>query len=453
MANKSHGKMLVNALAKSLGGKYSLYLIQVVSMVVLARIFTPEQFGIFAIVQVFALFFALFSEIGLVPALVNEKFITERMRNAVFGFSLTIGIIVCVSFILAGPAIAWFYEDTTYQYLVIPIAIAIIFNACAIVPTAAYVREKKFLHIARAEIVAEVSSLVMVLFLLSLKRFDAVLLLAFKPFTVAVVKFLVLLIGSRKTEVGFPSLSSDFSQVKPLFRFSIYQFMSNVMVYFSRNLDNLLVGKYLGAASLGIYDKAYQLMRYPLMLLTFAMAPAIQPVLKELNHDKVKFAALHNKFITYLAFVAGVVGFILYFAADFIVWLLLGNQWGDVAGLLKILAVSVPIQIVLSSSGGFFQAANRPDLMFIATAFSFLTNVSAIVLAIAFGDLYTLCWAITASFTINFFQCYYLLGKNVFESFDKRLLKPLLFTLIFSVSLTMLHVFDIQLPPTSMYEN
>lgn len=449
MTKLSHGRTLANALAKSLGGKYSLYLMQVLSMVVLARVFTPEQFGIFAIVQVFALFFALFSEIGLVPALVNEKSISENMRNAVFGFSLTIGSIVCVLFILAGPAIAWFYENDTYQFLVIPIAVSIIFNACSIVPTAAYVREKKFLHIAKAEIIAELMSLLVVLFLLSFKQLNAVLVLAFKPLTVAIVKFLFLWLGSRNTEIGIATLSREFSMVKPLFRFSIYQFMSNVMVYFSRNLDNLLVGKYLGPTSLGIYDKAYQLMRYPLMLLTFAMAPAIQPVLKELNQDKVKFAELHNKFITYLAFVAGVVGFVMYFAADLIVWLLLGDQWGEVVGLLKILAVSVPIQIVLSSSGGFFQAANRPDLMFVATAFSFVTNVGAIAFAIAFGDLYILCWSITASFTINFFQCYYLLGKNVFQFFGYDLIKPLLLTLACTFLLVLLHLFNIDLPLAS----
>jgi PST family polysaccharide transporter len=409
-------------------------------MVVLARIFTPEQFGIFAVIQVFALFFALFSEIGLVPALVNENHISKRMRNAVFGFTLAIGLVVCLLFLLFSPAIAWFYDYSAYEYLVIPMAVSIIFNACSIVPTAAYIREKKFLHIARAEIIAELASLGVVLLLLSMQRFDAVLLLAFKPFTVAIVKFLGLWHGSRKTELGLAKLSLEFSLVRPLFRFSVYQFMSNVMVYFSRNLDNLLVGKYLGATSLGIYDKAYQLMRYPLMLLTFAMAPAIQPVLKELNHDKVKFAALHNKFITYLALVAGVIGFALYFAADFVVWLLLGNQWGDVAGLLKILAVSVPIQIVLSSSGGFFQAANRPDLMFVATVFSFITNVSAIVLAITFGDLYVLCWAITLSFSINFFQCYYLLGKHVFENVYSGLFAPLIMVVTSSLIILALNL-------------
>lgn len=425
MTTVSHGITLRNALAKSMGGKYSLYLMQVVSMVVLARIFTPEQFGVFAVIQVFALFFALFSEIGLVPALVNEKHISERMRNGVFGFTLVIGSTVSVVFLLFSPAIAWFYNYSAYQYLVIPVALSIVFNACSIVPTAAYTREKKFLLIARGEIIAELTSLAVVLALLSLQPFDAVLLLAFKPLTVSIVKFIALWHGSSKTEVGLARVSFEFAQVKPLFRFSVYQFMSNVMVYFSRNLDNLLVGKYFGATSLGLYDKAYQLMRYPLMLLTFAMAPAIQPVLKEINHDKNKFAALHNKFITYLAIVGGLVGLGLYFAADLIVWLLLGNQWGDVGGLLKVLAITVPIQIVLSSSGGFFQAANRPDLMFVATVFSFVTNVSAIVLAIIFGDLYVLCWALTVSFTVNFFQCYYLLGKHVFVGEYFGLFRPL----------------------------
>lgn len=440
MTKTSHGRVLVNALAKSIGGKYSLYLMQVISMVILARIYTPEQFGIFAIIQVFAVFFALFSEIGLVPALVNEKHISERMRNAVFGFTLIIGFVVFVLFLLFSPAIAWFYQYSAYQYLVIPVAVSIIFNSCSIVPTAAYTREKKFLHIAKAEIIAELVSLIVVLILLSFKRFDPLLLLAFKPLIVSIVKFSALWLGSGQTEVGLAKLSADFTQIKPLFRFSAYQFMSNVMIYFSRNLDNLLVGKYFGVTSLGLYDKAYQLMRYPLMLLTFAMAPAIQPVLKELNKDKAKFAELHNNFLSYLAVLGGFVGLGIYFAADLIVLLLLGNQWGDVGGLLRILAVSVPIQIVLSSSGGFFQAANRPDLMFVATIFSFVTNVSAIVIAIIMGDLYFLCWAITASFTLNFFQCYYLLGKHVLKNAYRGLFRAIIFVVSASIFIFILNL-------------
>lgn len=441
MTYPSHGRVLVNSLAKSMGGKYSLYLIQILSMVVLARMFTPEQFGVFAVIQVFALFFALFSEVGLVPALVNEKHVSVRMRNGVFGFTIVLGFSAFILFLISSPLIALFYEYSAYQYLVIPVAISIIFNACSIVPIAAYSREKKFLHIARAEIIAEIGSLLFVIF--TFMKLEAVLVLAIKPLVFSIFKFFLLWFGSKKTIIGKPNFSNEFGQVKPLYRFSVYQFMSNVMVYFSRNLDNLLVGKYFGVVSLGVYDKAYQLMRYPLMLLTFAMAPAIQPVLKELNEDVLKFTELHNKLVKYLAVVASFVGLGIYLSSELIVWVMLGEQWEMVGELLKILAVSIPIQVVLSSSGGFFQAANRTDLLFSATVFSTITNVTAICFAIYFGDLYVLCWAITISFTINFFQCYYLLGKNILKGFDLKLIGPLLLVLVSSASLALMNLFSI----------
>ena len=79
---------LTAALIKSVSGRYAVYAVQLISMMVLARLFTPETFGVFAVIQVFAIFFVLFSEMGLGPALINEKEISQKKLSDLIGVSV-----------------------------------------------------------------------------------------------------------------------------------------------------------------------------------------------------------------------------------------------------------------------------------------------------------------------------------------------------------------------------
>lgn len=414
MESISTGKKLKEALIKSISGRYIVYAVQVVSMMILARIFTPEVFGIFAVVQVFAVFFALFSEMGLGPAIINESKIPVAMRDGLFTVTLFLGLLVAIVFFLGSPLISWFYDNSIYSTLVLPVAASVVFNAMLIVPLASLQKDRKFISIARAEALAEVGSLVTVVCLIP--YIDSIWALAVKPLVASILKFVFLWLESKRTIIGRPAFGRELWHIQKLIGFSAYQTGFNFLNYFSRNLDNILVGKFFGAVSLGVYDKAYQLMRYPLMLLTFAMTPAIQPVLTEIKHDKYEFERLHNKFVRYMSLLGLGVSVAVYVLADLIVKVVLGSQWGMVIPLLEILSITIPIQIVLSSSGGFYQAAGRVDLHFKCGLFSSITNVSAIIFGIYEGSLEALCWLIVLSFSVNIIQCYYVMGKYLFPN-------------------------------------
>ncbi|MGI2172553.1 lipopolysaccharide biosynthesis protein [Shewanella ulleungensis] len=428
MSDLAVDKTLIKSILHSMTGRYLVYAIQLLSMMLLARIFTPEIFGVFAVIQVFSVFFALVSEMGFGPALVNETTISKSMRNGIYSFTWILGLIVAILFFALSPLISWFYNNDLYQLLVIPVAISIIFNTASIVPLSAFNRDKKFISIARCEAIAEITSIIVIL--ISIKFIEPIWALSLKPLTVAFIRYLLVLLGAKKTEIGMPRLGKELSSIKKILSFSKHQAGFNFLNYFSRNLDNILVGKYLGTVSLGVYDKAYQLMRYPLLLLTFAMSPAIQPVMKELKHDLYKFEKLHNKFIRFVSVLGLFVGFSIFYLSDYIVLFLLGEQWGDVAPLLKILAVSIPIQIVMSTSGGFYQAAGRADLMLKCGMFSFFTNVTGILIGVWTNNLQLLSWAIVACSFVNYIQCYYIMGRNLLPSGVWHTLKNIVLTLV-----------------------
>jgi PST family polysaccharide transporter len=395
-------------------GRYAVYVVNLLSMMVLARIFTPEAFGTVAAIMVFFTFFQLMAEAGLGPAIINLDTLVPEDRNGLFGLTLTVGMVLAVIFTALAPVFLLFYGLPRVDEVVPYIAVGLMFFAACIVPNALLLREQAFFRIANAGLAAEVISTGVTI---GLAQFiDPLHALAAKGAASAATMFCVGWYFSGNTEFGRPMPGSKFSAIKPLLGFSGYQFGFNFINYFSRNLDNILVGKYMGAGMLGAYDKAYQLMKYPLMLLTFAMTPAIQPVIRKHAGDPVQVESIHRDFTFKLSLIGAAAGLAMFVLADWAVLIALGDQWLEVIPVIRILAIAIPVQVVLSTSGSFFQAMNRADLLFLSGTLSAVVMVGAIVAGIIQRDIELLCWCLVAAFHINFVQAYYYMYRKVFKA-------------------------------------
>lgn len=402
---------LYRSILRSMLGRYSVYVANLLSMMILARIFSPDDFGTVASVMVFFTFFQLLSEVGLGPAIINLSDMKGEDRDGIFSLTLLLGVVLGVFFYCLTPAILAFYKLSGVEVVVPYVAIAVVFFALTIVPSAFLFRDQRFFRVANAGVAAEVLSTTLAIFLSF--RVDPLHALASKAACSSVVNFFVIYWFSNDTEFGRPELGRKVSAIKPLLGFSAYQFGFNFVNYFSRNLDNILVGKFMGAASLGVYDKAYQLMRYPLMLLTFAMTPAIQPYVRKYAGDKERVEKIHRDFTFKISIAGALAGLCIFMMADWIVDLMLGAQWGDVVPVIKILAISIPAQVVLSTSGSFFQAMGRADLLFYSGLISAVFMISAIVFGVCQRDLLILSWALVACIHVNFVQAYYIFYSKV----------------------------------------
>lgn len=398
---------------KSLMGRYLVYIANIVSMMIMARLFSPQLYGVLASLTVFLTFFQLMTEAGLGPAIINIKKLDSNDKNGLFGLTVIIGLISGVFFLLLGDFFVGFYENKEITEIVPYISISIFLYAVSTIPTAFLLRQQSYKYIAYAGLSSEfISTASSILLLQVISPLHA---LAAKSAISALVSFIVIYKLSSRTEFGAPKLGSRFSAIKPLLSFSLYQFGFNFINYFSRNLDKILIGKYIGVSELGVYDKSYQLMRYPLMLLTFAMTPAIQPALREHVHDVTKIEAIHREFTFKLSILGGFAGLAMFFMSDLIVSVLLGSQWMSVAPIIKILAITVPVQVVLSTSGSFFQAMGRVDLLFLSGSLSAIIMVTGIIFGVLSHNLQTLSWYLVIAFHLNFIQAYYIMYTKIYK--------------------------------------
>jgi polysaccharide biosynthesis protein len=214
-----------------------------------------------------------------------------------------------------------------------------------------------------------------------------------------------------------------------------------VINYFSRNLDKLLIGKYMSLSALGYYEKSYRLMMLPLQNITQVITPVMHPIFSDFQNDKEKLATSYERIVRFLSFIGLPLSVLLFFTAEEVTLIIFGDQWLPSVPVFRILSLSVGIQIILSSSGSIFQAAGDTRSLFVCGLFSSILNVSGMLAGIFyFGTLTAVAICIVITFTINFVQCYWMMYRVTFQRnawiFIRQLLSPLLVSLLITAFLT-----------------
>ena len=228
--------------------------------------------------------------------------------------------------------------------------------------------------------------------------------------------------------------------VRKVFSFSIFQFAFLIINYISRNLDKLLMGRYLSMKELGYYDKSYRLMMMPLQYISFVVTPVMHPVLAQIQDDKKQIASSYIKVVKLMSYIGFPLSILLFFIANDLVLFFFGEQWGPSVPCFRLLALSVGFQIASSTSGAVFQAANDTKRMFGCGLFTAVVNLLAISLGIfLFKTAEAVAAGLCLAFFASFVQCYIFLFKKSlgygWNDFLKCLVKPLALSGILAIVL------------------
>lgn len=425
-------KELFSGVTYTAASQYLGILISLIVAGILARLLSPQDFGVVAIATVIITFFGIFSELGIAPAIIQNKELTNKELNEIFSFTIWMGLIISACFFVASWAIASYYKDSKLILICQLLSVNLFFAAINIVPNALIFKNKKFQFIAIRSIFVQITggTIAIVAALLG----AGVYALLINPIFSSIFIFLF----SIRQYPQKVYLTWGAESMKKILSFSLYQFFFNVINYFSRNLDKLLIGRFMGLSPLGYYDKSYRLMMLPLQNITAVLTPVMHPVLSNLQNDLQQLERSYLKVVRFLAFIGFPLSAFLWFSAYEVMMIVFGNQWEPSVPAFQILALSVGIQIILSSSGSIFQAANATKIMFISGLLSAILNVTGILVGIfVFNTLEAVAWGICISFATNFIQSYLLMYRVTFKismkGFFRQFLSPIILTSILIV--------------------
>lgn len=394
------------AAAINASASYICVILQLVFNGILARMLSPEDYGIVAVVSVFTTFFTVMSNMGIGPAIIQNKELTEDDISNIFSFNFYVAIATALIFVVFSMPLSKFYENNIYIPIGMLLAISLFFHTMNIVPHSYLLKQKRFMAIGVRMVVVTVASNGAAIVLAAMGyRYYA---LVWQAIVYAIASFAWNYCTIRvKLKIKF-----SFASVKKILSFSLFQMGYSIINYFAKNIDNLVIGKFIGDSALGYYDKAYKVTLYPQNNLTNVITPAIHPILSTHQNDKKYIYAKYMNIVKILSLLGMFIGIYCHFASDEVIGILFGKQWGASVPCIAMLSLSIWAQVVTASAQSIFQSAGNPKNMFIAGLFAIAMTASAIIGGVFTGDIVKISLYLTIAFNLNFFVTYYFLIKK-----------------------------------------
>ena len=411
-----------------MGSKIVNVAIQLVITMVLARLLTPEEYGVVAVLTVFSSFFSVLADAGISTAIAQFQDLRQEDYERLFFLSLLLGIALSVLFFFLSFGIAWFYDNSIYVPLGSIMTLAVMFNALNMVPNGVLIKERKFGLIGMRLVVCSVvvGTIVILMALAGLGCFAIVLN--------TVLTSLFVLIWNLTTS----HLKMSVGDIRPIARkigsFSLYQFGHEAIVWVSGNADSLLAGKMFGAAALGYYNKAYQLYGYPNNILAAPITSTLIPFLAPLQRDtkalRVKFLSVLRK----VSFICALCTVGMSVCSDEIIQIMFGKTWAPAAPLLQVLALAIYARGVNSVHAPLMSATNRPDLLMRSTLANTLVTLTMICVGGFLGSVESLALCVAIAYNFELFIPVYFCSKYCLHmgiwSYFKTLLPDITIMLI-----------------------
>jgi len=346
---------------------------------VLARLLTPEDFGLVAVVTSVITFFSLFGDLGLPTATMQRREITHEQVSLLFWLNTAWGVVLALITTAAALPIAHLYGDPRLAPVVAALAAGFVFVGVGSQHRALLRRRLRFTSLALIDVLALGAGAAAAVTSAWLGyRYWAVVHMRL---TTAACATLGLLLASRWR----PGRPRRATQVRPLLAFGSLLTGYDLMAYVTRNADNLLIAWFAGARSLGFYYKAYQMLLAPAQQIISPLGTVIIPALSRLQAEPLRYAAYYHRGILLSAATGMPLVTFLFVGADWIVPLLLGDQWGPSVPLFRALALAAFIGPVEAGSGWLIVSLGHAGRQFKLTLLTTLVTLAGFLVGVRWG--------------------------------------------------------------------
>jgi len=296
--------------------------VQIASIVVLARLVTPEDFGLVAFLTSIFAFVGLFSEFGLTMAIVQKEQIQEKDLNTLFRISAGIGMLLLLCIGVAGLLASWMSGDARYQWIFGIFAVMFFSKSLSTVPQGLIRRRMQFGFLSLQEAATFLFGALAAVAIATQGR-GILALIAFQ-FIPA-----LLMCGSSWFFAGWRPKRGvgSFQHASSYFSFGGAFTLVEIANTVCKHIDNLLIGKVWGMELLGQYTRAYALMLAPMNQVMGPLGAVLIPLFSRIHQNKTEFKKLTTGlFVSFIGLTAPAAGFLIVCSNE-IINLLLGPGW------------------------------------------------------------------------------------------------------------------------------
>lgn len=348
----------LRGIAWKAGSRVFAQLSRIAVAVVLARLLTPHDYGLAAMVLAFSSLILIFSDLALGAALVQRKVLSEEDRSTVFWLGLGAGVVFTLVGVGASWPVAAFYGEPAVQPLFAALSLGFLVTALGTTQTALLTREMSFRSL-ELRIMAGTAVGGVVGIAVALEGGGAWALIAQQLAYATVATVLLWRFSTWRPRLVFSKAS-----LRSFGGFSANVLGTRVLFYLNRNADNILIGRFVGTTALGAYALAYNVMLIPFSRLAEPIQEVLFPVFARLQDDARRVADAWirvNRVIAAISMPA-LLGLVAV-APDFVA-VVLGERWEAAGPVIQILAWVGLMQSLQRLNSSILEARNRTSWLF-----------------------------------------------------------------------------------------
>ncbi len=373
------GRRVAHGSALTLAGQATKLVLNLGSTALLARLLTPHDFGLLAMVAAVIGFATMFADLGLSMATVQRKGITQAQISSLFWINAAAGAAIALVVGALAPAVAWFYNEPRLTGITVLLAANFFLGGLGVQHRALLERQMRFGLLVTIDVLAALGGIAVALTLAL--RGAGYWALIFGLVATAALTTLLAWILSR-WRPGFPSKVEGLGS---LLSFGGHLAGFNVVNYWSRNLDNVLIGWWWGAPAVAIYDQAYKLLLLPLHIINGPVFRVMAPALSHIRHDGEKWARAYCRALMAVMLVGAPLSTFCFVFADVLIAIVLGPQWTEAVPIFRYLAIAGIAQCLLNTSGWIYISNGRTDRLFKVGAIGAAVDCLGFLLAVPYG--------------------------------------------------------------------
>jgi PST family polysaccharide transporter len=312
--------------------------LSVASSAALGRLLTPRDYGLVAMVGAFTAFFSLFKDLGLSQATIQREEITHQQVSTLFWLNASLGAALMAITMLIAPLVAWFYHEPKLVAITAALSAGFLLSGFGVQHSALLVRQMRWPAVSAAGLPIQIIT-IGVGILLAWRGWGPWALVCMALIGSCLQTLLVWYLcpwrpGMPARRIGARSMVATGGNVTGF----------QILSYFARNLDQVLIGRVWGGADLGIYSRSYSLFLLPLSQITSPLSSLAVPALSRLQNEPERFRSFLLKALLLVNFVTMPLTVLLMVCAEPVISLLLGAKWMACVNVFRVLGLAGLVQ-------------------------------------------------------------------------------------------------------------
>lgn len=317
--------------------------LQVGGAAALARLLTPRDFGLVAMVTAISAFGMILRDAGLSAATIQARTITQDQCAALFRINAIAGLLLGICLAAAAPAVARFYGHEELTWITIGLAIPLVVSGFATQHFALLQRHMRFgaVTIVHLGFYSSYWLAALVSAILGSGYWSLVIAngVAYLVWTALIFVFCR----------WVPVRPADGKAVMSHIRFGGHVLASGVVGYFASYADSILVGRFLGAGPLGLYSRAYNFVALPIAQMIQLIQRVGLPVLRLLVDEPERYRTYQTRMTNLVATISLPLGLVCVLEGEFFIRVLLGDQWIEASPAFRLLGAVMLVRPIMAT--------------------------------------------------------------------------------------------------------